>query len=212
MSNAISKKKNHISFLPALAIFALACFIRYFRSYMSTYNTTLFALSYEYGFISRGLMGTIYNFWDSILPWELHNYMGVYNFNGLFTVIYFLVLFWFYNVCLKRCPKEDLRNMQHLIVFLSIFAFPMFMTVINFGRLDLYLFIFMLISVILLLEEKREWLIVPIGIICTCIHQGFVFTNANTILVLLIYKFFFGDKKKRRSHCRWGKGGCQGTF
>lgn len=191
-------KKNHISFLPALAIFALACFIRYSRSYMSTYNTTLFALNYDYGFISRGLMGTLYNFLDGLLPWEMHNYIAVWNFNGLFTVVYFLMLFWFYKVCLDRCHPQDVRNMQHLIVFLSIFAFPMFMTSINFGRLDLYLFILMLLCVILILKEKYEWLIVLIGILCTCIHQGFVFTNANTILVLLLYKMLFTKETKNQ--------------
>lgn len=199
MSNS-NEKKNHISFLPALAIFALACFIRHFKCTMSSYNTTLFALSYDYGFISRGFLGSVFNLVDDILPYDIHNYLGVYNFNGLFTLIYYLTLFWFYKVCLDHCEEKNKKNMQHLILFLSLFAFPMFTTSINYGRLDLYLFIFMLISVILIIKEKWEWLIIPFGIICTCIHQGFVFTNANTILVLLLFKMFFGDPKKCKKY------------
>jgi len=193
-------KKNRMHFLPALAIFAFVCFIRHFKCYMSTYNITLFALSYDYGFISRGFMGSVFNFVGDILPYDIHNYIGVYNFNGFFTLVYYVVLFWFYKVCLDHCKEENKRNLQHLIVFLSIFAFTMWTTTINFGRLDLYLFIFMLISVILIIKEKHEWLIIPLGIICTCIHQGFVFTNANTILVLLLYKIFLGDSKKRKKY------------
>lgn len=195
-----NEKKNHMHFLPALAIFALACFIRHFKCTMSSYNTTLFALSYDYGFISRGFIGSVFNLVGDILPFDIHNYLGVYNFSGLFTLIYYLILFWFYKVCLDHCAEENKRNMQHLIVFLSMFAFTMWTTSINYGRLDIYLFIFMLISVILIIKEKHEWLIIPFGIICTCIHQGFVFTNANTILVLLLYKIFLGEPKKRKKY------------
>lgn len=198
--NQIYTKKHSLRFLPTLACFALLCFIRHFKCTMSSYNTTLFALSYDYGFISRGLLGSIFNLVNDILPIEIHNYIGVYNFSGLFTLIYYIVLFYFYKVCLDKCSKENQRNLEHLIVFLSIFAFTMWTTNINYGRLDIYLFIFMLISMILIIKEKHEWLIVPFGIICTCIHQGFVFTNANTILALLLYKIFLGDQKKRKKY------------
>jgi len=199
MPNA-TQKKNHISFLPALAIFAFACFIRHFKCTMSSYNTTLFALSYDYGFISRGFLGSVFNLLGDILPFEIHNYLGVYNFSGLFTLIYYVILLWFYKVCLDHCEEENKKNMQHLILFLSMFAFTMWTTSINYGRLDIYLFIFMLISVILIIKEKHEWLIIPMGIICTCIHQGFVFTNANTILVLLLYKIMLGNPKKMKKY------------
>ena len=88
-------RKNHISFLPALAIFAFACFIRYSRSYMSTYYTTLFALNYDYGFIPQGFLGSVYQYLSERLPWEMQNYIAVFNFNGVFTVAYFLLLFLF---------------------------------------------------------------------------------------------------------------------
>lgn len=195
-----SSKKNHMTFFLALFCFAIACFVRHFKSQMTFYNTTLFALSYDYGFISRGLLGSFWKFLDDILPFDLLNYTAVYNFTGLCTIIYFLCLFWFYKVCMDRCSEENITNMQHLIFFLSIFAFPMFVGRAMFGRLDLYLFIFMLLSAILIITEKWEWLIIPIGIICTCIHQGFVFTNANTILVLLFYKILLGKPEKKKKY------------
>lgn len=195
-----NEKKNHMNFFLALICFAIACFVRHFKNQISFYNTTLFALSYDYGFISRGLLGTIWNFLDNILPFDLINYTAIYNFTGLCTIIYLLCLFMFYKICLERCPEENKGNMQHLIIFLSIFAFPMFVGKAMFGRLDLYLFIFMLLSVIFIIIEKWEWLIIPFGIICICIHQGFVFTNANTILVLLFYKILLGNPAKRKKY------------
>lgn len=192
--------KNHMNFFLALTCFAIACFVRHFKFQISFYNTTLFALNYDYGFISRGLLGTFWNFLDDILPINLTNYTSIYNFTGLCTILYFACLFWFYKICMDKCSIEHKQNMMHLIVFLSIFAFPMFIGKAMFGRLDLYLFIFMILSMILILIEKSEWLIIPIGIICICIHQGFVFTNANTILVLLLYKILFGNQKKRAKY------------
>lgn len=195
-----TKRKNHITFFQALLLFSIACFVRHFKNQMTFYNTTLFALSYDYGFISRGLLGSFWNFLDNLLPWDLLNYTAVYNFTGLCTFIYFICLFVFYKVCMDKCSEENKNNLQHLIFFLSIFAFPMFVGRAMFGRLDLYLFIFMLLCVILIIIEKWEWLIVPIGIICTCIHQGFVFTNANTILVLLFYKILLGKPQKKKKY------------
>lgn len=197
----LKTRKNHIRFLPALALFAFACFIRYSRSYMSTYYTTLFALNYDYGFIPQGFLGTVYQHLSAYLPWEMQNYMAVFNFSGLLTVVYFLMLFLFYGVCLHFCKEQNKRNMQHFIIFLSIFAFPMFMSSTNFGSVYLYFCIIMLLSVILIVIEKLEWLIVPLGIIGMCIHEEFLFTCGGLILLLLLYKILFAEKMYTKIKC-----------
>lgn len=194
-------KKNHIAFLPALALFAFACFIRYSRSYISTYYTTLFALNYDYGFIPQGLLGTFYKYLSEQLPWEMQNYMAVFNFSGLVTVIYFLLLFLFYGICLHFCKEENKRNLQHFIIFLSIFAFPMFMSSTNFGSVYLYFCIITLISILFILLEKMEFLIVPLGILGMCIQEDFLFLNGGLILLLLLYRILFSEKKWQKVKC-----------
>ncbi len=193
----ISTKKNHISFLPALAIFAVGCFLRYLKVSISSYSSTLFALNYDYGFIPQGLLGTVYNYLYEHLQWEVSNYMAALNFTGVFVIIYFVILLLFFKALLSKVRTEDKANMQHLIIFLSIFAFPMFMTDTNYGHTDLYLFIFTLLALILLITEKLEWLIIPIGMLCCCIHHEFLITNANLITVVLIYKIFSKQNWKR---------------
>ncbi|MBQ2900929.1 MAG: hypothetical protein IJE49_03710 [Agathobacter sp.] len=190
-------KKNLISFLPALAAFALVCFIRHFKFTMSTYNTTLLALSYEYGFLPRGLIGTLFHWVTETFDHIEWNYMGAFNFSGAFTLLYFILLFVFYKVCLNHCTEESKRNLKHLLVFLSIFAFPMYTTSVNFGCLDLYLGIILLLCLILLVWNKAEWLIVPLGIIGMCINHDFIFTHAMLIGVLLIYKLLNQQGNKR---------------
>jgi len=192
-----SMRKKHISFLPALAVFALVCFIRHFKFTMSTYNTTFMALNYDYGFIPRGLMGTCFKYITEVYDKIGWDYMGVFNFNGFFTLLYFVLLFVFYKVCLSHCPEASKRNLKHLLVFLSIFTFPMYATSVSYGCLDLYLSLVLILSLILLVLGKGEWLILPLGILGMCINHDFIFTHAILIAVLLVYKLLNCEGKGR---------------
>lgn len=191
------KKKFHIGFLPALAIFAFVTFIRHFKFSMSTYNTTFLALNYDYGYIPRGFIGTLYQKFVESYEIISHDYLGAFNFSGLFTLFYFLLLFGFYKVCLKQSADENQRNLKHLIIFISIFAFPMFTTRVSYGCLDLYLNLCMVLAMVLLVKGRLEWLVIPLGVIGVCINQDFVYTNANLIVVLLLYKLLISDNKKK---------------
>lgn len=196
MSEA-STQKNFIRFLPALAAFALVCFIRHFKFTMSTYNTTFLALNYDYGFIPRGFIGTLFQWFTDVFPAIDWNYMGAFNFSGAFTLLYFILLFIFYKVCLNRCKEDAKRNLKHLLVFLSIFAFPMYTTSVSYGCLDLYLGIVTILGLILLVGGKFEWLILPLGIVGMCINHDFIFTHAMLIGALLIYKLRNHEGKTR---------------
>ena len=55
------KDKKLYYFMIMMVLFAALLSYRFFEQEVSKYNTTLFALSYKYGPISRGLLGTIYS-------------------------------------------------------------------------------------------------------------------------------------------------------
>jgi hypothetical protein len=97
----VGKKRNLTKedrqFFVALGVFALFYMLRYFEHIISQYNTTLFALSYKYGFISRGMIGTIWLGLDALLPVNLMSYDAVYWFTVLMTLVYFLMFFAFYK-------------------------------------------------------------------------------------------------------------------
>lgn len=191
------KEKNYIV---ALAIFVVVYSIRYFEHSMTGYNTTLFAMSYRYGFISRGMLGTIWEFLDMILPINLMTYDAVYRFTFGMTVVYDVLLFALLLLCVKKCEKADRHNLFYIIVLMSIYGFTDFLSEEMYGRLDLYLYICTFIAVMLLIVEKAEWLVVIICAFCMCMHQGFVFTNANIILVLLFYKAMSAKQGKRKKY------------
>ncbi|MCI8710860.1 MAG: hypothetical protein HFH23_00985 [Ruminococcus sp.] len=193
-------KTQNAAFLAVLAVFAASSSVRYFSFEMSMHNTTPFALSYKYGFISRGLMGTLWAFFDGLTSKNLMNYRSLYTFSLWSTVLYLALLFVLFAVCLKRCREKDEHNMRYLICFLGVFAFQMFWSDELFGRLDVYLMILTTLGMILLVEEKWEWLVIPFSIICVMIHQGFVFVSANLMLVPLFYKILTCRGKKRKRY------------
>lgn len=199
-SNDKTRKQNLI-FLLTLLAFAILCFLKDFGSNMSHYNSTLYAFTYKYGFISRGFVGSCYHILNKIVPFNLMTYQSLYVFSIIMTIVLLAVIFLFYYYCLSKCRDDNLHNVRMLIVFFSVFTFSNFWTPENLGRIDIYFIILLLISVIVVVEDKFAWLAIPLIGICMCIHQGFTFTNANLILALLFFKAMtVKDSKTRKKY------------
>ena len=199
MFDKVQKNRNKI-FMGVMAIFMCLMAYSFFVMQLSSFNVTLYAFSYKYGFMSRGLIGTIYQGIDYILPGNQMTYEALYVFNIIITVIYLVMLFVFFCVVINNTKEHNLHVMRYLIIFLSIFAIPIFMTRSNFGRIDLFLYIILFICLICIIKERFEWLCIPLVIIAECIHQGFVFMNINIILVLLFYKMMKREGKERKKY------------
>ena len=195
-----TKYKSNKMFLVVMAIFMCLMFYRYFIRQLSSFNVTLYAFNYSYGFMSRGLVGTLWRGIDAILPGNQMTYQALFTFSIILSIIYMIVLFAFFCMILNRTPQIDVHNMRYLIIFLSIFAVPIFATRANFGRIDLLLFIIVFICLMCIISEKAEWLCIPLVILAECIHQGFVFMNINIILVLFFYKAMKREGKERTKY------------
>ena len=198
MDNTNNKlQKQDIWFFGALGLFSIVMCIYYFAHEMSEYNTSLYALSYKYGFISRGIIGTLWQALDHVVPFDLMTYGNVYYANIIITALFYLLLFIFFVWIIRRLDGENKRNVKYLIVFFFICTIPMYVTRQHLGRIDIFLIAISIICVWLIILEKTEWLIIPLCIIAMLIHQGFVFTNINVVLVLLFYKILTSEKKKK---------------
>ena len=53
------KWRSMVRFMMVLTIFGFAIFLKNYLERMESYNTTILAFTYQYGFISRGFLGTI---------------------------------------------------------------------------------------------------------------------------------------------------------
>lgn len=196
----IIKEKKLIQFAVVWVIFSFILFIKYYDGEVGLINTTMFAFTYKYGFVSRGFIGTIFQFVNYILPFDIMSYKYVFLFVQCSTVLFFLILAVFFGTCLVKCKKNILEELKNVILFFSIFAIPMFISYENFGRLDVYCVMLSIIAAILLVLEKAEWIVVVLSAIGVMIHQGNVFMFLNIILILLIYKAMTYEGERRKKY------------
>ena len=192
------KKKQISRFMWLLILLSCAIFFLDYDERVLPYNSTMLAFSYKYGFISRGLAGTIYQWIDHILPVNMIDYAMVLRFTLIVTLAFYVLFFAFCYQCMKRCQEEYLGRFLYLILFYAVFVVSMFAYKRNFGRLDLYLMALTVIGTMCLIAKKAEWLIVPLSMISVMYHQGYVFMFYNILLALLVYRLLSEKEKKAR--------------
>lgn len=192
------KKKQISRFMWLLILLSCAIFFLDYDERVLPYNSTILAFSYKYGFISRGLAGTIYQWIDHILPVNMIDYAMVLRFTLIVTLAFYVLFFAFCYQCMKRCQEEYLGRFLYLILFYAVFVVSMFAYKRNFGRLDLYLMALTVIGTMCLIAKKAEWLIVPLSMISVMYHQGYVFMFYDILLALLVYRLLSEKEKKAR--------------
>lgn len=197
MKKVLSDKKNRIFFYGIIVYMILALFL-YWERVLDIMNTTVFAFSYKYGFVSRGVLGSFLQFLDKYTSLDALTYNMVFRISEAATAIYFLMILIFVFSLVYKCKEEQLENVRWIALVVVFLSVPMFLSKDNFGRLDVYLMIITLFCLTLIVLEKCEFLIIPAVFFATLIHEGFVFMNLNIILVLLLYKLIVKKDKKKK--------------
>lgn len=196
----ILKERNLVKFGIVWMIFSAVLLLKFYDAEVGLINTTMFAFSYKYGFISRGLIGSVFQFIDYVLPMEIMNYDNICRFVKVSVVVYVILLALLFIVCLMKCRKSIVDELKSIVVFFTIFAIPMFVAYENFGRLDIYCVMLSLMAAILIIMEKAEWMVVIFSALGVMVHQGNVFMFLNIILVLLLYKAMTYEGEKRKKY------------
>ena len=174
---------------------ALIFFVNYDGD-IDSYNTTILALNYSYGFTSRGLIGTIFLGISKLLPIDIMNPAGAKLFILIFTLVFCLVLILFVNSIIKRCSADNLKSIELMMIFLILVLVSTYTSGWNFGRVDIYMIMASLIGAMLLINERAEWLIIPISAAAMLIHQGYALMYLNIVLAILMYRIL-SDAKHR---------------
>lgn len=188
VGRTMKKEKISNKFLLVMIGFTFGLFWYFFAGTTSNINTTMLAFNYKYGFISRGLLGTIYSVLDAILPWDLYTYRwAMFFFEGC-LLVFVVLLFVFCMQCLKRCEPSVKESVQYLIILYFICAIPMFSSEYNLGRLDMFCLMCSMLSVLLMVYGKAEWLTLPLSATGVLFHQGHVFMYMGMVLALQVYK------------------------
>lgn len=145
---------------------------------------TPYALSYKYGFISRGLVGSIIRIFIPNLTLK-HIYLIV-AFN---TVMLCALTVFFINRILKYAGMGR-DNALLFLIFLFIvnpgsIAFLFYWG--NYGRFDLFMIMILMAGAMLMVKEKGLFLIPIFSLMGILIHQAYVFMYFPALIVLLLY-------------------------
>ena len=188
------------TFMLSIIIFSAILFVRFFAHHVDAMNATMLAFSYKYGFISRGLIGTVYQLTDKILPFDMMSYTWTYRFTFAVTAVFYFLLFLFFYVCLKKMENPSVKAGRCLVLLLTMTAVPTFCGQYNFGRMDIYCIMVSVLAAILLIIKRAEWLIVLLSGLGVMFHQGYVFMFFNIILVLVLCRAIESEGKDRRKY------------
>jgi len=170
-------------------------FLRDYGGYVNSYNSSIFALSYKYGFMSRGLSGTLFRIVNRMLPFDIMNYNGVLRYSQVVTAVFMILVWLFCFYIIYKSNEDNYRHVQIVSMLLVVFSISFFSNSYNFGRVDIYLVATAIVCVLIFVWRKMEWLIVPLSCFAVMFHQAYVFMFFNVTLVILIYRFIESGKK-----------------
>ena len=193
-------KKEIKKFMITQCLFGLAVFICCFQNTIRSYNSTMLALSYEYGFTSRALLGTIYHMLNNLPFLDMMSYQSAFILALTVTIIFFLYLMYFSYFCVKNSPVEVRKPVEALLLFLNTFIISTFSGGYNFFRIDLFLITVALLSAQIIAKNHFIYLTIPLSAIGVMFHQGFVFMYFNISLVLLLYISLCKEGSVRKKH------------
>ncbi len=191
-----NKKMQFLLILLPIA-FIIICYY-YTSGNADSYNTTILALNYSYGFISRGFIGTVYLLLDKITPFSMYQPRMAELFLLGCTAVFFGICFCFSALILRRCQRKSVAQAEYFLFFMCIWITSTFSYEGNFGRVDLFLIAISLTGVMLILTKRGEWLLIPLAAMAVMIHQGYVFMYFNMLLALLAYRFLDSTEKKQK--------------
>lgn len=153
---------------------------------------TPYALNYDFGFISRGFMGTLIRLVIPNLTIK-HIYLII-----LLNILLLcaLTIYFMHRILVNAYDKSKVGIIFLLGLFLvnpGSISFLFYWG--NYGRFDMYLLMALIISSLLIIYNKCVWLIPFMCVGAVMTHQAFVFQYFPAILVLLFYSAFVLKRK-----------------
>ncbi len=183
-----------------LTVYAAVLTALHIQTVTGTYITTMYAFTYNHGFLARGVMGTLLLVIDRILPGVQYSYEGVRAMCYAQDVLFVGLLLFFMYYCLKHTDAHQNWAVFLLAFFLGTLSFPEFIAFQNFGRTDAVCACLVLVMVFLVILRRAEWLCIPLCALGVMIHQGFVLQFISVPLALLFYRMMvcFTEGKEGR--------------
>ena len=195
-SNSLNKISNKAFFL--LLVFSIALQLFRYIQYavhprVEEWNTQELTMSYRYGFIRRGLLGTITYFLYDVLHIDFLKAVSIVQSLGLilFTAA-FLIFFW---RLLKDDQDKSFCFITLVLISLNVWGFHFKF----YGLLESYMVFLTFLMVYLILKGKAMFLIPILAGLCVMIHEGYPMMFFGVIVSLIIYRFCYEDNDKMKT-------------
>lgn len=169
--------------------------IRYFPSPKELYDycAVPYLLTYEFGFITRALVGSI-----------LHVFFPYLSVNTLWFFLLsvnILMIALIAVMCERTYQAAEESHKNAMLYLIALFCInPGSAACLfywgNFGRMEMYMIIASLICAYLIIEDKILWMVPILSACCTMIHHKFIFLFFPLILLLLLYRTMRDKSKK----------------
>ena len=144
------------------------------------YPASHWVLSYDYGLVRRGLIGSIIKLWLPMVTVEQVYHIALVAYCTLLALL--LVTFY----ALWRTSEKNGRLFRLFLFFaatpvtLSLFAHDL-------GRFDLFLTLITVLSLILLSLRRYVWMIPVLTVAAMFVHEGFLVLYAPTIVAAILF-------------------------
>lgn len=190
--------KKVLLIVAVLGVIFCLVFLRFASYNISEDSLRILELSYKDGFISAGLIGTIYRGLNLVVPVELFDYEVIYVISKHILILYYVLVASFVVVIYGK-RRELFEKNPALICLFVIFTAGMFGCADTLGSYDMYQMIVVLIISILLFLQKAEWLTIPAVLVGILIHPSFLFKGFIIVAALMIYKWKIHSENKYKS-------------
>jgi hypothetical protein len=160
------------------------------RGLENIYSVSQWALSYDYGLIRRGLLGTIVKLWNPILTMD--------TVRNIAEVVYYLFLALLLLASYAILKSKDIGGrVWRLILLFVVNPATLSLLARDLGRFDIFLIMVLFFSMILLSVNKYIWLI-PIFILTAMfIHESFIILYLPTLIAAMMIVYSRENKKKK---------------
>lgn len=198
---------DRAKFVAASVLAALFCLFYWGHVRYKTldFNVATLIFSYRYGFVCRGLIGTLLEAAAKLFGTKLSAvFIDRFSFLSLFVFVLAVILFLYgAGRRTERLFGGALARDVLLagLVFEAGIGFSTFF--VDWGRMDLYLLILSLLACWLLVIRKWTPVVVVIAAVCILIHEGYLFTYANLLFVMLAYRAVRAWEDKPRTAIKY---------
>src|ERR1043166_2036100 len=154
------------------------------------YAASHWTLSYEHGFLRRGLVGSIVQLW---MPG-----VGIATVRNISLVAYCTLLVSLLPVIYNLLKHKDIdKRLFRLLLLLTVTPSTFSFLARFLGSYDLFLILITFCCMALLSVKKLLWLVPVLLGTAMLIHEGFLVMFAPTIMATMLFIYFFEGRERR---------------